>query len=65
MDAKVNEEAENAKRKEMFRKAREAAEAETKKENEAKYEKKVDEIKKKEEAGDDWLDNIKTFGVNE
>ena len=49
----------------MFRKAREAAEAETKKENEAKYEKKVDEIKKKEEAGDDWLDNIKTFGVNE
>ena len=54
-----------------MRKARGQMEAEKKKENEDNYIKRKAEVEAKpkqaatDAGGDDWLDNIKTYGVND
>jgi len=63
---KQNNDEENKRKLEIMRKARGDMEKDKKKENEENYNKRKAEVesKPKADAGDDWMDNIKTYGTD-
>ena len=63
---KVKGSVENERRLEMFRKAREDAKKENQEENEANYQKRVQQMEgKTETVGDDWLKGMKKHNVDD